>query len=357
MKITLLVTFIWAVSPLLAEAQTSYSGKIGDSSFVVDVPSKPSGDVLFLARGYRPDSLPLSSVYEKETPFFQTLLSEGWTIASPSFGGNRWIMADGATDLIDLRAHVNENIISIKRAFLYGETMGGGITALLAEQSPQGFDGAISLGAHHYAEPQGEVPEKPQLADYLPGNPKFPIVLLSNDGEVKGSRLYEQRAKNAKYPPVVWTVSRSGHVNLNSAERLSALRAVIKWSETGIRPINKTAMQVMTPESSAAFLNTAAAGKVTRTRPLYGNIYTSFVAQDLQKLGIKLGDTFAFTHKAMTVNATFAAAYSDVPLGEWVAFIDPESYVQVSRNYENATATLGVETDDALIISGHNADR
>lgn len=353
MKFNVLLALIISLCPLFVEAETRFTGDIDGSSFIVDVPSKPSGDVLFLARGYRPNSLPLSAVYEKENTFFQTLLTEGWTIASPSFGGNRWVMADGAADLIALRAHVNKNIVSIKRAFLYGETMGGGITALLAEQSPEGFDGAISLGAHHYAEPQGEVPDNPKLAAYLPGKPKFPIVLLSNDGEVHGSRLYAQRAINGKYPPVLWTVSRSGHVNLNSAERLSALRAVIAWSETGIRPDNKTAMLVMDPPSTAEFKNASAAGMVTRTRPLYGNIYTNFVADDLSKLGIKLGDTFAFTHKDETVSATFASAYSDVELGEWVAFIDPESYVQVSRNYENATQTLGVKTGDALLISEH----
>ena len=346
----LIVVFL-LFTAFFAIAESRFSGEINGSSFIIDVPANPNGDVLFLARGYRPTSLPLSPVYEKGTEFFQTLIGEGWTIASPSFRGNRWIMADGAADLIALREYVDKNIIKVKRAFLYGETMGGGIAALLAEQSPDGFDGAISLGAHHYAEAQGKVPPNAKLADYLPGKPKFPIVLLSNDGEVRGSRLYADKAQNANYPPVVWTVSRTGHVNINSAERLSALRALIAWSETGQRPEDKAAMIVMKRQSSAAYKDKITGGRVTRLRPLYGNIYTSFVAEDLNKLSIRLGDTFSLTHGETTVTPTFAKAYSDVPIGEWVAFIDPESYVQISRNYENATLTLGVKLGDALLIS------
>ncbi|MDT0596160.1 SAM hydroxide adenosyltransferase [Glaciecola petra] len=336
------------------DASTRHTGMIEDSKFIVDVPENANGDVLFLARGYRPESLPLSAVYEEETVFFQTLLQEGWTIASPSFAGNRWIMADGVKDLIALRGHVNKNIINIKRAFIYAETMGGGITALLAEQSPQGFDGAISLGAHHYEEPQWQVPDNPKIASYLPGNPKFPILLMSNDGEASSSRMYVEHAKKAKYPPVLWTVSRPGHVNLNSAERLSALRALVKWAESGKRPQAKAALQIMKPVSRAAFKASYAAGQVTRTRPLYGNIYTNFVMADLTKLGIQLGDKFTFIHKNNAVGITFVKAYSDVPLGEWLAFIDPESYVQVSRNYENAAATFHVKKGDAIMIENTN---
>ncbi|MBX2847557.1 MAG: SAM-dependent chlorinase/fluorinase [Acidiferrobacterales bacterium] len=331
-------------------AQTRYTGTISGSQFIVDVPENASGDVLFLARGYRPESLPLSAVYEKETLFFQTVLQEGWTVASPSFSANKWIMADGVTDMIALREHVDKNVIKIKRAYIYAETMGGGITALLAEQSPQGFDGAISLGAYHYEEPQWQEPDQPKIASYLPGDPKFPILLMSNDGEAASSVMYVEHAKNAKYPPVLWTVNRSGHVNLNSAERLSALRGVIKWVESGNRPEPKQALQIMNPSSRATFSGAGAAGQVTRTRPLYGNVYTNFVEADLANLGIQIGDNFNFIHKNNTVDITFASAYSDVPLGEWVAFIDAESYVQISRNYENAAATLNVNAGDAVKI-------
>lgn len=350
MQLRLLLLLSSLLMSLTIVAEQRYTGKIGDSYFIVDLPANATGEVLFLARGYRPNSLPLSAIYEKETQFFQTLLAEGWTIASPSFAGNRWIMADGAADLIALKKHVATNIIPVKRAYLYAETMGGGIAAWLAEHRANEFDGAISLGAHHYAEAQDNVPENAKVADYLPGEPGFPIVLLSNDGEVRSARLYAEKAADSAFPPVLWTVSRAGHVNLNSAERLAGLRAVIEWRESGTRPQNKSAMVTMQPESTAATDSGISAGYITRTRPLYGNIYTSFIANDMQQLGIERGDTFKLTHNNQTLIVTYATTYSDVPLGEWVAFIDPESYIQVSRNYKNATDTIGAVKGDALLL-------
>lgn len=347
-----LTAFAFLFACLCSQAETRHSGEIQGSRYIVDVPTEATGDVLFLARGYRPDTLPLAADYEKETAFFQSLLASGWTIASPSFRGNDWIMADGAEDLIALRAHIDKEILSVRRAFLYGESMGGGIVSWLAEQAPDQFDGALAIGAYLYEEPKGETPVDPKLAGYLPGKPGYPIVLLTNnvEAEVSGSRDYVELAAAAPFPPVLWTVERPGHVNINSAERLDGFQALVAWSESGVSPGARDATRLMVPDSSAAIQGKVAAGRITRTRPLYGNIYTSFVAADLRQLGIGMGDRFDLTHGSQTVSVTFATTYSDVPQGEWVAFIDPEGHVQLSRNYANATATIGAERDDLLLI-------
>lgn len=333
-----------------AFAETRYTGEINGAQFIVDVPAEPSGDVLFLARGYRPDSLPLSAIYEKETDFFQTLLRDGWTIASSSFQGNRWVMDDGGQDLVKLHQHVHQEILPVKRAFIYGESMGGGIVTWMAEHTPDHFDGAIALGAYLYEEPKWEVLPDPVVADYLPGTPGFPIVFLTNQEEAKGSMDYAERARDSNYPPVVWSVDRPGHVNLNSAERLAALQAAIAWS-AGNRPQSRTdAIINAQPASVAEMDSNSATGAITRIRPLYGNIYTNFVAADLAALGVDLGETFHVTHHDEPIEVTFASAYSDVPLGEWVAFIDPEGHVQISRNYANAAATINANRGDELIL-------
>jgi len=336
--------------PLLVWAQTRHTGEIAGAQFIVDVPAEPTGDVLFLARGYRPDSLPLSAIYEEETTFFQTLRATGWTIASTSFRGNRWVMADGGEDLVALYAHLDAEIVPVERAFLYGESMGGGIVAWMAEHTPQHFDGAIALGAYLYEEAKWETPENPTLAPYLPGKPGFPLVFLTNKEEMAGSVAYVARAQDSAYPPVLWPVDRPGHVNLNSAERLAALEAVVQWSEGDIPSSVEDASIRLAPTSVAARHEGRAAGAITRIRPLYGNIYTNLVAGDLTALEIELGDTFILAHGTQTVEPTFAKAYSDVPLGAWVAFIDPEGHVQISRNYANAAQSLGAEKGDALLL-------
>ncbi len=351
MKCSLASALLLILCPIFSHAHKRTTGEIDGAQFIVDVPTNPTGDVLFLARGYRPEALPLSPVYEEETTFFQTLRATGWTIASTSFQGNRWVMADGGADLVALYEYVEKEILPIERAYLHGESMGGGIVAWMAEHAPAHFDGAIALGAYLYAEPKWETPENPQLADYLPGQPGFPIVFLTNREEMAGSAAYVAQAQDSEYPPVLWPVDRPGHVNLNSAERLAALAAVVRWTR-GDRPESMdNALIPASPVSVAVLQDGKATGNITRTRPLYGNIYTNFVPSDLEALDITLGDTFSLTHGTTTVEVTFAKAYSDVPLGEWVAFIDPEGHVQISRNYANATDTFGAKTGDTLTLS------
>lgn len=81
------------------------------------------------------------------------------------------------------------------------------------------------------------------------------------------------------------------------------------------------------------------------------NIYTNLIAEDLGKIGIGIGDTFTIHHREQSHSIAFAKAISDVPYGEWVAFIDPESQVQISRNYANAAETLAAKGGDPLLLS------
>ncbi|MFT7221628.1 MAG: pimeloyl-ACP methyl ester carboxylesterase [Candidatus Azotimanducaceae bacterium] len=187
MKQSLLTFLLLLVCPLYVAAETRCTGEIEGSEFIVDTPAQATGDILSLPRSYRTDTMPLSAVCEKEAAFSQTLMKEGWKIASPSFQGNRWVMADGAADIIALRAHVDAKIIKVKRALLYGESMGGGIVGWLAEQAPEGFSGAITLGAYLFEQPKGATPANPKPADYLPGTPGFVMVLLTNDVEAEGA--------------------------------------------------------------------------------------------------------------------------------------------------------------------------
>ncbi len=107
----------------------------------------------------------------------------------------------------------------------------------------------------------------------------------------------------------------------------------------------------MQPGSAAAVHGPTGAGTIRQIRPPYGNSYTSYVEADLQKFGIGIGTVFSCSTARKTHAITFAKAYSDVPLKAWVAFIDSEGYVQLSRNYANAAETLNAQIGDLLIIA------
>ncbi|NBB80274.1 MAG: hypothetical protein GVY36_12670 [Verrucomicrobia bacterium] len=347
--------YIFAALALLISstlfAQLQHAGEIDGAAFIVDVPAEPSGDVLFIARGYRPDFFPVSAVYEVGTNFYQTLLHEGWTIASTAFQSNDWVVAEGGADILALQAHIEAEIHPIERSFLYGETMGGGVAVWLAENEPENFSGALCLGAHLFPEPGPEITTSPVLAKIFTANPMLPIVLLANGEEMLSSQSYLDAVDETAYTPITWFIDRPGHVNVNSAERLAAMRALVAWCEGApITPVEDGTI-AMSPDSVAAVGEDVVAGNITRIRPLYGNIYTNFVADDLAQLGIEIGDTFTLLHKDKRYPITFAQAYSDVPYGEWVAFMDSEAHVQISRNYANAAETLSAVSGDPILLS------
>ena len=104
-----------------SSAKVQHTGEIEGAAFIVDVPAEPSGDVLFIARGFRPDFFPVSPVYEVGINFYQTLLNEGWTIASTAFQSNAWVVAEGGADVLALQAHIKAQILPITFAEAYSD--------------------------------------------------------------------------------------------------------------------------------------------------------------------------------------------------------------------------------------------
>lgn len=334
-----------------AVAQSRQTGEIAGANYIIDVPAKPNGDVMFIARGFRPDFFPLSAVYESDSKFYQTLLETGWVIASTSYRTNDWVVEIGGHDIRNLQSYINEQITPIKRSYLYGETMGAGVAVWLAENYPAEFDGVFAMGAHLFPEPSTDANSEPSIASIFTGKPQLPILFIANLEEIDSSIDYTEIVADTTMKPAIWSIDRTGHVNINSEERLRAMEALVSWSEGQTIQKSLDATILSKPTSIAATTSQSAAGKISRIRPLYGNIYTSYVLEDLQNLKIQLGDDFEFTHGNTTERIRFAKAYSDVPMGAWVAFIDSDGYLQISRNYANAAETISAVKGDPLIIS------
>ena len=350
-KVLLTLMLFFLLLPPIALAQTQHTGQINGAQYIIDVPAETSGDVLLIARGFRPDFFPLSPVYEIETECYQTLLADGWIIGSTSFRSNQWVVAEGGTDILALREFIDREIHPVNRAIVYGETMGGGVAVWLAENKPDAFSGVFALGADLYSKLPAGRDRANEIAPTFNAAPQLPILFLANAGEIASSLSYQSLvADDSEYKPATWKVERSGHVNVNSAERLTAMRALLEWVDGKRIASDKNVTIEMSPDSSAAITDEVAAGNIRRIRPLYGNLYTSFVAGDMQKLGVGIGDRFKLVHREMEYAVTFAQSYSDVPQLAWVAFIDPEGHVQISRNYANAAQTLNATQGDAILL-------
>ena len=334
-----------------SNAQNRITGDIDGVEYIIDIPQEETGKVMFIARGFRPDFFPVSAVYEVGTRFYQQMLEDGWTIASTAFRTNDWVVAEGAKDILDLQAFIESEIHPISKSIIYGETMGGGVAVWLAENKPETFDGVLCLGAHLFEAPGTEGADSGELAAVFNVAPQLPIVFLANGEEMRSSQTYIDNVSKSRYRPISYYVERSGHVNVNSAERLAAMADLFKLIDgKPVKTIQDGTIQ-LSPESKAARGESSIGGNVRLLRPLYGNIYTNFVPDDLKAIDIELSDTFAIHHKASTHKVTYAKAYSDVPYGEWVAFVDLEGYVQISRNYANAADTIGAQVGDPLLIT------
>src|SRR5205807_662306 len=125
------------------------------------------------------------------------------------------IIADAMADLDALRAHIAEKYGSPERVLLEGESMGGLIVTLLAERERSDlplYAGAVAIGAAlQMKEPNSNLG--------LSLQPKIPLLFLTNQTELEGPKTY----LNAKAPPeqstvrpVLFRVSRDGHVNVNA---------------------------------------------------------------------------------------------------------------------------------------------
>ena len=91
-------------------------------------------------------------------------------------------------------------------------------------------------------------------------------------------------------------------------------------------------------------------GKVIAISQDYGNLDTSFVPDDLKRLGIKPGDSFQVGFSDKRFDVYLGQAYSDVPKGDWVAFFTQAGNLRIARNLDDAAKTLGVKQGDALTL-------
>lgn len=320
------------------------AGSIEGANFSMAVPDPWNRNVLVYAHGYRPDAAPLHADLTLEDPAYARLLGDGWMIAATSFRRNGIIIRDAIADIGALRDHIEQTEGIPGIVILVGESMGGTIVTLIAENEPGRFHGAVAIGAALHARD-----ERYPLA--LTREPKMPVLFLSNQSEATGPQAYAHAAMNAPVPPALWTVARSGHVNVNHEERALAIDGLITWITTNrIDRTRDATVSLAAGPSTARVSHGAIHGAVGSITDTYGNIFTTFRPADLVAAGVKKGADFELEAGGTTFRVHYGSDFSDVPHGAWIAFDRAEGVVLIARNYENAASTAGVSAGDALTI-------
>jgi pimeloyl-ACP methyl ester carboxylesterase len=322
-------------------------GELDGAKFIVARASPWNGRVLLMAHGLRPADQPLhAEIYETKSPV-SDLLAEGWLVALTSYRRNGIIVQDAIMDLDNLRRYIVRQHGAPKAVFLMGESMGGAIVTSMMETRSADYAGAVAIGAALQVEAM-------EQGFTLTRQPRGRIIFLTNQTELHEPQTYVSAAQKSSVAPVLWRVSRDGHVNVNAAEKLTALHALVRWIENGSVPptgFDATMNSVAGP-SPVEFTadRSSANGRVTDIHAVYGNLTLDFQPDDLARLGIEPGATFAVDVGGQTFRVVYGKSFNSVPRGEWVAFPDPDGRLTVAINFGHAATTAKLKAGDPVTV-------
>jgi hypothetical protein len=137
--------------------EVACTGVLNGAAYEILLPEEWNGTLVLYSHGYRsaqpvpPNFEPVSTQPEPapgwasgNTQVGQALLDQGFALAGSAFASNGWAVADGVTAGADLIDFFTEEIAEPQRVLAWGDSLGGLITAVLAQQNPN-IDGALPM--------------------------------------------------------------------------------------------------------------------------------------------------------------------------------------------------------------------
>jgi hypothetical protein len=113
------------------------------AGYRIEVPEIWNGSLVMWAHGFRPGD-PLELTVDNH-PLRDFLIANGFAWAASSYSRNMYDPAQGAKDTHALTTFFNGKVERPKRVYITGASMGGHVTAVVAEQWPQYYDGALPI--------------------------------------------------------------------------------------------------------------------------------------------------------------------------------------------------------------------
>jgi pimeloyl-ACP methyl ester carboxylesterase len=141
------VTHAAVSSCVQAAGVTVLHGNLGGSYYTISVPGSWNGTLLLYNHGYVYANQPLANP-ALDAPDTQTetaLLQQGFALAGDSYSQNGWAVEQALHDQIALLDFFQATCGQPARTITWGGSMGGLITAGLAQLFPQRFSGALSM--------------------------------------------------------------------------------------------------------------------------------------------------------------------------------------------------------------------
>ncbi len=137
-------------------AAVACEGSIDGAAYRILLPDTWNGTLLLWSHGYRspqpapPSFSPVSTQAEPapgwdgtSSPIADDLLAQGYALAGSAYSSNGWAVADGIKAGEDLHAFFAEQVGQPKRTYVWGASLGGLITQVLAERNPDWVSGVM----------------------------------------------------------------------------------------------------------------------------------------------------------------------------------------------------------------------
>lgn len=134
--------------PAAADGRQTYTGTIDGADYRVEMPEQWNGTLIVYSHGYyppvfQPDYVEVANRREVE----QYWLDRGYALAGSRFRDNGvgYIVKEGPEDQLALLDWFEENLGSPTTTITSGFSQGATISLLLAERSPERFDGVVTM--------------------------------------------------------------------------------------------------------------------------------------------------------------------------------------------------------------------
>jgi hypothetical protein len=139
-------------------SEATCTGEINGAEFEIVMPETWNGTLLLYSHGYRPAE-PFPPTFDpivrtaSPAPGWDTgdpavgeaLLERGYALAGSAYATNGWAVEDGVTAAKEVYDHFVSNVATPRRVLVWGDSLGGLITTILAEQESDWVDGAAPL--------------------------------------------------------------------------------------------------------------------------------------------------------------------------------------------------------------------
>jgi hypothetical protein len=304
-----------------------------------------NGNVLIFCHGCRPVGIPLQANLNLDDELSSYLFGKGWIVAMTSYRKQGQVLLPAIEDVKETISVIWNSFGEIKNVYLEGESMGGHIVTLIAENYPEIARGCLGSGAALLSKGKEEEESIP-----LAGTTKIPILYLTNFSETTPIRSFiskceknSQKASNVVVP-VQWIVSHPGHCNFGPGDRILAFETLLDWVENGVTPEDNYELPVIssTGESEIQFDEDLSGGwGAVDSWDEYGDLELTFRSDDLEKIGIRVKDSVLITfHEDPILSKQIEAVIGssgdsfdvNVPKDAWMLYWHASGVVCLCKN-------------------------